>query len=108
IIFSIIAFFIYGPQALLGIGAVNMATKEAAATANGILGILGYASTTISGLLFGWIADNYGWNATYYMIIASAVIGAVLLLFIINAPANGYEAAEKFKAEWDATHPAKS
>lgn len=108
VVFSMIAFFIYGPQALLGICTVNQATKEAAATANGLLGILGYLSTTVSGLLFGWIAQNYGWNAAYYMIIASAVIGALLLLTIIKAPADGYEAADRFKAEWEAKNAQKA
>lgn len=55
--FTLIAFFIYGPQALLGIAAANQATKEAAASANGILGIFGYASTLISGVGFGYVAD---------------------------------------------------
>ena len=55
-------FFIYGPQALLGIAAANQATKEAAASANGILGIFGYASTLISGVGFGYVADHYGWG----------------------------------------------
>lgn len=104
VVFSSIAFFIYGPQALLGICAINNGTKEVAGTANGLLGIFGYASTTVSGLVFGMIADNYGWNATYYMIIGAALIGALLLVSIIKAPANGYEAAAAFKAKWDAEH----
>jgi sugar phosphate permease len=56
IMFDILtSFFIYGPQALLGTCASMQATKHAAATANGILGIFGYASTTVSGVLFGII-----------------------------------------------------
>lgn len=43
-------FFIYGPQALIGIAAANQATKKAAATANGLTGLFGYASTAISGV----------------------------------------------------------
>ena len=38
-------FCIYGPQALIGIAAANQATKKAAATANGLTGLFGYAST---------------------------------------------------------------
>ena len=55
---AVAGFFIYGPQALLGIAAANQATKEAAASANGILGIFGYASTLISGVGFGYVADH--------------------------------------------------
>ena len=72
--FTLIAFFIYGPQALLGIAAANQATKEAAASANGILGIFGYASTLISGVGFGYVADHYGWGSTYIVILAFAVV----------------------------------
>lgn len=42
-------FFIYGPQALIGIIVANLATKRAAATAAGFTGMFGYASTVVSG-----------------------------------------------------------
>ncbi|HET6407147.1 MAG TPA: MFS transporter, partial [Chthoniobacteraceae bacterium] len=40
-------FFIYGPQALIGIIGANLATKRAAGTAAGFTGIFGYASTVL-------------------------------------------------------------
>ncbi len=101
--FTLIAFFIYGPQALLGICAANQATKEAAASANGILGIFGYASTLISGVGFGYVAQHYGWGSTYFVIIGVAVIGMLTLLTIWKAKGDGYEAAEKFAAEYTLT-----
>ena len=94
--FTLIAFFIYGPQALLGIAAANQATKEAAASANGILGIFGYASTLISGVGFGFVADHYGWGMTYIVILVFAVIGMLTIASIWNAKADGYEAAAEF------------
>ncbi len=97
--FTMIAFFIYGPQALLGIAAANQATKEAAASANGILGIFGYASTLISGLGFGFVADHYGWGMTYVVILVFAAIGMLTIASIWNAKADGYEAAAQFDAE---------
>lgn len=97
--FTMIAFFIYGPQALLGIAAANQATKEAAASANGILGIFGYASTLISGLGFGFVADYYGWGMTYVVILVFAAIGMLTIASIWNAKADGYEAAAQFDAE---------
>lgn len=97
--FTLIAFFIYGPQALLGIAAANQATKEAAASANGILGIFGYASTLISGVGFGFVADHYGWGMTYVVILIFAAIGMLTIASIWNAKADGYEAAAKFDAE---------
>ena len=93
--FTFIGFFIYGPQALLGIAAANQATNKAAATANGILGIFGYASTLISGVGFGFIAQEYGWNAAYMTILIMALLGAGTLLTMWNAKADGYDEAAK-------------
>ena len=89
--FTLMGFFVYGPQALLGISAANQATNRAAATANGILGIFGYASTLISGVGFGYVAQYYGWNGAYLTIFIMALLGMVALLTMWNAPANGYE-----------------
>ncbi len=95
IIFLILSsFFIYGPQALLGIAASNQATKNAAASANGILGIFGYASTTVSGIIFGAIADNLGWDAVFMVAIIFGIIGSIVIATIWKAPADGYAKAE--------------
>ena len=52
-------FFIYGPQALIGIGSANQATiSEAAATANGLAGIFGYVGSFLSAIGVGIIADT--------------------------------------------------
>ena len=99
--FMLIAFFIYGPQALLGIAMSNQATKEASATANGILGVFGYASTLISGVGLGFVADRYGWNSIYAVILVFAVLGLLTLMTIWKAAPDGYAAAsEKFTAEY--------
>lgn len=89
--FTFIGFFIYGPQALLGIAAANQATNRAAATANGILGIFGYASTIVSGVGFGFVAQHYGWNAAYITIFVMAILGTLTLLTMWSAKADGYE-----------------
>ena len=68
-------FCIYGPQALIGIAAANQATKKAAATANGLTGLFGYASTVVSGVGLGFVAQHYGWNWAYVGIIGVAVVG---------------------------------
>jgi OPA family glycerol-3-phosphate transporter-like MFS transporter/OPA family sugar phosphate sensor protein UhpC-like MFS transporter len=88
-------FFIYGPQALIGIAAANQATKKAAATANGVTGIFGYASAAVSGVGFGYVAEHYGWDWTYMAIILTALMGAGVLLLMWNAKADGYEESIK-------------
>lgn len=93
------SFFVYMPQALIGIACSNHATKRAAASANGIAGIFGYASTTVSGLLFGALADAYGWNSVFEVSIIFGVVGIVLLALLWKAPADGYEKADKILEE---------
>ena len=100
IVFIILSsFFIYGPQALLGIAASNQATKRAAASANGVLGIFGYASTAVSGIVFGAIADKLGWNSVFEVAILFGIIGSVVIATIWRAPADGYEKGKKLLAE---------
>lgn len=84
-------FFIYGPQALIGIVAANQATKEAAAMANGFTGIMGYAATTVSGYGVALIKETYGWGVALGSFAGFALIGMVLFLFAWNAHATGYK-----------------
>jgi OPA family glycerol-3-phosphate transporter-like MFS transporter/OPA family sugar phosphate sensor protein UhpC-like MFS transporter len=84
-------FFIYGPQALIGIVAANQATKKAAAMANGFTGIMGYLSTTVSGLGVAFIKTHYGWGATLCSFAVFALIGMLLFLFAWSAQADGYK-----------------
>jgi OPA family glycerol-3-phosphate transporter-like MFS transporter/OPA family sugar phosphate sensor protein UhpC-like MFS transporter len=88
-------FCIYGPQALIGIVAANQATKDAAAMANGFTGIMGYASTTVSGIGIAFIKEAYGWGVALGSIGVFALIGMVLFLFAWNASADGYNSARK-------------
>ena len=85
--FALIGFFVYGPQALLGISSTQQATPRAAAAAGGILGILGYLSTVVSGIGFGWMAQHWGWNAAYATILVCAVLGGFTVLLMWKAPA---------------------
>lgn len=86
----IAGFFIYGPQALIGVAAANLATRRAAATAVGLTGIFGYASTVLSGLGLGYLAKNYGWDAGFKGLIAIAAVGMLLFIVAWRAKAHGY------------------
>ena len=92
-VLAMAGFFVYGPQALIGIAAANHATKKAAATANGLVGIFGYLSTAVSGLGIGWLADHLGWNYVFIGVIAMAVIGMVVFLLMWRARRDGYDKA---------------
>jgi sugar phosphate permease len=86
----IIGFAIYGPQALIGIIVANLATKRAAATAAGLTGFFGYASTVLSGLGLGWLVDKFGWNTGFEALMWMSVIGTMLFAVAWKAKAHGY------------------
>ena len=92
-VLAMAGFFIYGPQALVGVAATNQATKKAAGTANGLVGIFGYLSTAVSGYGIGWLADNFGWNYVFISVIAMAVIGILIFMAIWGAKRDGYDKA---------------
>ena len=83
-------FFIYGPQALVGIVAAQQATNDAAAMANGFMGIMGYAATTVSGIGIALISTHFGWNAALLSIGAFALAGMALFMCAWSAKADGY------------------
>ena len=85
--FMMTGFFIYGPQALLGVATTQQATPEAAGVAGGFVGIFSYASTALSGIGFGYIADRWGWSAAYAAILSASVAGGCVLALIWRAPA---------------------
>ena len=85
--FMAIGFFIYGPQALLGVATTQQATPRAAGVAGGVVGIFSYASTILSGIGFGFVAQRWGWNAAYATILAAALAGGGVLLLMWRAEA---------------------
>ena len=60
----------------------QQATPRAAGVAGGFVGIFSYASTILSGIGFGFVAQNWGWNAAYATVLAAAVAGGIVLSFI--------------------------
>jgi sugar phosphate permease len=84
-------FFIYGPQALIGIASANLATKKAAASAAGLTGLFGYFSTMLSGFGVGWLVQHRGWDAGFLMFVISAFLGTLMFALCWPARADGYE-----------------
>jgi sugar phosphate permease len=104
-------FFIYAPQALVGIAAANLATKKAAATAVGLTGVFGYASSILSGWGLGTLVQRYGWDRGFIGMIAAAGIGAFIFLLAWPAKAHSYaeqsvlSAAKDLPADVRDLHP---
>ena len=87
-------FFIYGPQCLVGIAAANLATKRAAATAVGLTGFFGYASTLLSGRGLGVLVERHGWDAGFAGMLGVAAVGTLLFALAWPAKAHGYKSEE--------------
>ena len=96
LVLAMAGFCIYGPQALIGIGSANQATKEASATANGLVGVFGYVGSALSALGVGLIADHWGWDAVFITFICAGCVGVIVFLFMWKAPRDGYERSRQF------------
>ena len=84
-------FCIYGPQAMTGATAVNLATKSLAGTAVGFTSLFSYASVLVSGWGMGWLTDaTGGWGAPFAAVIGATLLGAGLFLALWNTKPNGY------------------
>ncbi len=80
-----VGLFVYGPQALVGVIAANLATRRAAATAIGVTGFFGYMSGIISGWGVGSLVKAGNWNPVFGMLTGCAAITAVLFAVAWNA-----------------------
>lgn len=89
---ALIGCFIYPPLALIGVAAMDSATKKAAGTAIGFIGLLGYTGRTVQAKGFGWMADHFtethgaaeAWNFILWTIVGVTVVGMVILFFTRN------------------------
>lgn len=94
VLLSIIGFSIYGPQALVGILAANLATKRAAATATGLTGLFGYLSTILSGWGLGVIVTQSGWSGGFFTLFITGILATILFGMTWNA---GYVSVKTIK-----------
>ena len=84
IVLALAGFFLYGPQALLGVIASNEVSKKAASSAVGIIGFMSYLSTLITGYPLGKFADHFGWHPIFILMAAVSVIGFLLVVTLWN------------------------
>lgn len=94
-ILAVAGFFLYGPQALLGVVASNAATKKAASSAVGLIGLMSYVSVLFTGVGLGWFSDRFGWHYLFILMAVVAVIGGVIVSSLWNHVGDGYIHDEK-------------
>jgi len=99
VLFVTMGFLLYVPQMLIAAMAMNLGTKRASAAAVGLTGIVGYASTIITGWGIGKLVDNHGWPAAFYLMLACALITLVLMAFTWNVGAHPHAHANDVSAK---------
>lgn len=81
---SVALFFIgmaiFGPQMLIGMAAVELSHKRAAATATGFAGFVAYMGAASAGYPLGYIIDLWGWDGFFISMAICCVISVLLLL----------------------------
>jgi OPA family glycerol-3-phosphate transporter-like MFS transporter len=91
-LFGVIGFFVYPAQMLLGICALDVTSKKAIGTANGLLSILGSLGRVAESKGIGALAQHYGWNAALYGILIAVLVGIALMSFLWNLTPKSGEA----------------
>lgn len=94
IVLALAGFFLYGPQALLGVIASNEVSKKAASSAVGIIGFMSYLSTLITGLPLGLFADKFGWHPIFILMAGVSMIGFILIVTLWNLRDRAHNTAE--------------
>lgn len=87
---AVSGFFLYGPQALLGVTASKHATKKAASSAVGLIGLMSYVSVIITGAGLGWFSDHFGWDHLFILMSGFAVLGGIIVAALWNIKDDGY------------------
>ena len=82
-----IGFFIYGPVMLIGVQALDLAPKNAAGTAAGLTGFLGYVLGTaiLANILIGFTMKNAGLDTVFVLFLAACVISIILMAMTYRA-----------------------
>ncbi len=75
-----VGIMIFGPQMLIGIAAVEIAHKKAAASANGFIGWLAYLGAACAGYPVGKAIEIWGWNGFFAILVVCGALSVVLLL----------------------------
>ncbi len=78
--FFFIGFFIFGPQMLLGMTALEASHKEAAGAATGFIGLFSYIGAALAGYPVAKIIELFHWSGFFALITVAATITAAILL----------------------------
>lgn len=75
----IVGIFVFGPQMLIGMAAVEMSHKKAAGTSNGFVGWIAYLGAATAGYPMTKITELFGWSGFF---VALCFCGLVAVAFL--------------------------
>ncbi len=88
-------FFIYGPQMLIGMAAVEVSHKKATATATGFVGSFAYLGAAVAGGPLGAITQAFGWDSFLLTLFICGFLGILFLLPLWSVKINPKEEIEE-------------
>ena len=92
---AVTGFAVYGPVAMISIQAIAVVPKNAAGTAAGFMGLLGYliGDAFLSKIAFGRIVESgaNGWDLTFIGFFAASVIASVICLLAMGKEKKMFE-----------------
>ena len=86
-------FFIFGPQMLIGMAAVELSHKNATATANGFVGCFAYLGAAVAGGPLGAITQRFGWDVYLFVLFMCGALGALIMMPLWSVKMNPKEVA---------------
>lgn len=73
-------FFVFGPQMLTGLAAVECCHKDAAGSVTGFLGLFAYLGAALAGWPLALVIERYGWPGMFVALAIAATLIALLLM----------------------------
>ena len=83
--FFTVGFFVFGPQMLIGLAAVECGHKAAAGSITGFLGVFAYAGAALAGWPLSQVIEHYGWSGMFSLLSVAAVLMGLLLMPLLMA-----------------------
>ena len=76
--FFTVGFFVFGPQMLIGLAAVECGHKAAAGSITGFLGLFAYLGAALAGWPLSLVIERYGWPGMFSLLSVAAVLMGLL------------------------------
>ncbi|ELY5431172.1 MFS transporter, partial [Escherichia coli] len=83
--FFTVGFFVFGPQMLIGLAAVECGHKAAAGSITGFLGLFAYLGAALAGWPLSLVIERYGWPGMFSLLSVAAVLMGLLLMPLLMA-----------------------